>query len=325
MKKITTLLTFTILSVSLFSQLPSYVPTSGLISWYSFSGNPNDSSGHSLNGSITGGVSLTTDRFGNPNSSYLFDGSTGFISVPSNSLLNLSNSYSISGWFNTSSISGSQRTIISQSKTTSQGGLCLNLDNLQNYDVWGDNTDVNGVHSINSNFTPSINTWYNSVETYDGTWLRIYVNGQIKDSTQYTINLSNNLHILTIGSQNVTGTTDYWVGKLDDIGVWNRGLTSTEVLGLYNSHNTTGINSINTNQVSVYPNPTTDNLFINMGNLTGEYSVKVINTLGQVIYQSSIQSVSKVDLSENTKGIYLVEILDNTNSVIETKKVIKIQ
>ena len=45
------------------AQVPSYVPTSGLVGWWPFNGNANDESGNGNNGSIFG-ASLTTDRFG---------------------------------------------------------------------------------------------------------------------------------------------------------------------------------------------------------------------------------------------------------------------
>ena len=48
--------------------------SSNLIAYYPFSGNANDSSGNGYNGTISGDPQLTTDRFGNSNSAYNFDG-----------------------------------------------------------------------------------------------------------------------------------------------------------------------------------------------------------------------------------------------------------
>src|ERR1700689_1178920 len=54
---------------------------SGLIAYYPFSGNANDATGNGNNGIPMNGVQLTTDRFGNPNSAYYFDGIDDYIVV----------------------------------------------------------------------------------------------------------------------------------------------------------------------------------------------------------------------------------------------------
>ena len=87
MKRLLLLITICISSVS-FGQVPSYVPTNGLVGWWGFNGNANDESGNGNNGTVNG-PTLTNDRFGNPNSAYDFDGSTGnHIEIPFSSSLN---------------------------------------------------------------------------------------------------------------------------------------------------------------------------------------------------------------------------------------------
>ena len=63
---------------SINAQVPSYVPTNGLVVCYPFSGNANDASGNGKNGTVTG-ATLTADRFGNANSAYSFDGTSSYI------------------------------------------------------------------------------------------------------------------------------------------------------------------------------------------------------------------------------------------------------
>ncbi len=58
------------------------LPTEGLIAWWPFEGNANDASGHGNNG-VVYGATLTTDRFGNPNSAYYFDGVNDYIDIGS--------------------------------------------------------------------------------------------------------------------------------------------------------------------------------------------------------------------------------------------------
>jgi len=53
-------------------------PTNGLLAWYPFNGNANDESGNGKNGTVNG-ATLTTDRLGNTNSAYSFNGTTDYI------------------------------------------------------------------------------------------------------------------------------------------------------------------------------------------------------------------------------------------------------
>ena len=58
-----------VLSINSFSQ----IPTNGLVGYWPFKGNANDESGNGHDGTVNG-PTLTTDRFGNANSAYYFNG-----------------------------------------------------------------------------------------------------------------------------------------------------------------------------------------------------------------------------------------------------------
>ena len=69
------------LSTLTFGQnVPSYVPTNGLVGWWPFNGNANDESGNGNNGTVNG-ATFTTDRNGASNNAYNFDGQSSFIEV----------------------------------------------------------------------------------------------------------------------------------------------------------------------------------------------------------------------------------------------------
>jgi len=91
---ITTLL----ITSSLVAQIPSYVPTNGLVGYWPFNGNANDESGNGNHGTVNG-ATLTTDRNGNANSAFSFDGVDDWILA--NSIL-LSNDFTINFLINAS-------------------------------------------------------------------------------------------------------------------------------------------------------------------------------------------------------------------------------
>ena len=59
----------------------------GLLAYYPFNGDAKDASGNGNDGTPQNGAQLTTDRFGNPNSAYYFDGIDDYISINDNGKL----------------------------------------------------------------------------------------------------------------------------------------------------------------------------------------------------------------------------------------------
>ena len=98
MKHTITLL-FLLLTTISFAQIPSYVPSNGLVGWWPFNGNANDESGNGNNGTVNG-ATLTADRFGVADKAYSFDGVDDYIQAPNYAL---SGSITFTCWVNMSS------------------------------------------------------------------------------------------------------------------------------------------------------------------------------------------------------------------------------
>ena len=70
----------------------------GLMAYYAFNGNANDESGNGNNGTVNG-ATLTTDRLGNANNAYSFDGEDDYIKVPNSPSIDVAgNTISITAW-----------------------------------------------------------------------------------------------------------------------------------------------------------------------------------------------------------------------------------
>ena len=229
MKKL--LLLLLVLSVfASYAQVPSYVPTNGLVGYWPFNGNANDESGNGNNGTVNG-ATLTTDRFGNANGAYHFTlASSNYISTPGNNLPIGSSSSTMSIWFNAAgfSNSGLSRAMLSygiwnsnKARYIGQRGGSANV--LTYAQLFNDK---------NCTFNYSLNTWYNFVVTYDTGVVKMYINSNL------------------IGTYTITGTAtsqgnvyfgchpslgDFFDGNLDDAAIYNRALTQSEITGLYNA------------------------------------------------------------------------------------------
>jgi len=76
------------------------------------------------------------------------------------------------------------------------------------------------------------------------------------------------------------------------------------------------------NTISMYPNPTLDGIFVNVGDGIGA-SIKVNSLNGSLVAKATaLSSKTYVDLSKLAKGIYIVSIVKN-GELIKMSKVIK--
>ena len=90
-KALLSLVTSFLIISSLLAQVPAYVPTNGLVGYWPFNGNANDESGNGNHGTVNG-ATLTTDRNGNANAAYSFDGISNFIEVINSPSINITGS-----------------------------------------------------------------------------------------------------------------------------------------------------------------------------------------------------------------------------------------
>lgn len=138
-----------------------------------------------------------------------------------------------------------------------------------------------------------------------------------------------------------TNNAWYFYGKLDDIRIYNRVLSVNEISELYNESlcyqsitvtdtliinaNLTGYNPIiYNNTIKIYPNPTKDHIYIKSENNSNGYQIKIINTLSQIVYQTTIsQNQYYVDLNTwSGNGTYFVQLFDTNGNLLEVRKIV---
>lgn len=81
--------------------------------------------------------------------------------------------------------------------------------------------------------TLTAGTWYHIVTTYDGTNSRIYVNGVLQATAAQSGNGSGTTTSRFFIMNSTQTTTLYFSGLVDEVGIWNRAVTSAEVVQLY--------------------------------------------------------------------------------------------
>lgn len=201
------------------------IPTNGLIAWYPFNGNANDASGNGHNGAIAG-ATLTTDRFGNSNSAFLFDGND-YIQVNNDPDLTPTTSISVSCWTNRSQLNN-YGVIVSKDIAGTENGYRFDI-----YVTKGRFIKKGSSFNL-TNQEYSLNQWYHTVCVFDGNSLKYYINGVLDatyPSTEAIIPVS---QPLIFGVSTNFSPDHFFFGKIDDIRIYSTALTETEVLELFN-------------------------------------------------------------------------------------------
>jgi len=200
----------------------------GLVAHYPFSGDATDATGNGHNG-VVHGATLTTDRFGNANSAYWFDGVDDYISVADADALDV-NHFTASLWFNAASPSSpvAPRMLMVKSNTPLTAEvwpmnfrLYLHQDN--NMLIADTFTPHRLARNIPRAYEPQ--TWKHVAFTYDGSRQTVYLDGMNAGSDAQSGTLNVNDYDLRFAARWWNGAiSDYFDGSLDDIRLYNRAL-----------------------------------------------------------------------------------------------------
>lgn len=297
------------LTVNLWAQVPNYVPSNGLVGWWPFSGNANDLSINGNNGLVSNAL-ISSDRFGNSNSCYSFDGNKDYIKIPAN-ILSTAQSTTISIWVLVEN-TVPRNVVLSVGDSTGIAGSNGNHYNLEVYPNSSDPTTSSKlIHSVDKRICESINNpnrwlsdttysfqpmvWNHIVITSDGNQTSYFRNGQLISNLYQGVpvlgrrisDLCAGVNYFWIGKRKREGEEFFMKGKLDDLGMWNRVLTDCEILDLYNSQ----LGSFANSNASINPSSST----------IGTNAILSISTpLQNLQWQSNPSNIGWTNLSNNS-------------------------
>lgn len=258
MIKIISALFFSLLFVSstvLAQEIPDYVPGEGLEAWYPFNGNAVDETGLNPDGELFGSVSITTDRFGDFNSAYEFDGIDDFIEVSTPNMLNFEDdeSFTLNVWFQKYESGAVGNQVIfrkygcpyfsSPSDDDVNDIVSINID-AYSLMIRNRNDNNSGLDVI-APFPFSDTTWNMITYVKTASELKMYFNGINVASGVYIPSGNGNManvpfrfgadRLCVPPGSNPPSLTPrhFFHGKIDDFGLWSRELTDEEINGLY--------------------------------------------------------------------------------------------
>ena len=185
-----------------------------------------DTSGQGNNGTYNG---VLYSQVGKLNTALSFDGSNDYVSVADSANLDITDDITVSLWIKMNS-KAPWDSILTKS-------IVWDGDNGYGFFFRGGGPVLNffinhvdyGVAVLDP--SPSVGEWHHIVGTYDGSNVRIYSDGVEGTPMSYTNSIGTNNKDLRIGYDADLG--GYFDGSIDEVAIWNRALSPTEVLDLY--------------------------------------------------------------------------------------------
>jgi hypothetical protein len=210
----------------------------GLIAYYPFSGDANDASGNGFNGTIVGPI-LSSDQYDNPNSTYQFNGSNDYIDTIPAHLIPSSISFSV--WIYPTRLLENEMQIFGSMENASGGKNGINGSygnsggngNLIKFSCYQNNLLVGPTVTIPTTALP-LNSWSHVVFILnDANEASIYVDGDVVGSGNFSTACDTHDRTLMIG-KSVRSQSRSFEGKIDEVRIYNRALTTAEVQQIYN-------------------------------------------------------------------------------------------
>ncbi len=202
--------------------------------YYPFNGNYEDESGEDKMGDdshngVGSGVVFAADRFGcdqRANEFELWD----YIEIPSESDFDVTTNFTVSFWayINNWSSSGSDSFV-----SKGDNSWRIERSDTTNNITFG----LKGVRPENTVAPDIINDslWHHIVVAFDGSNKFVYIDGILAISETTKRRLKKNNSLVRIGSR---GVLNEFNGRIDDVVIWKRVLSATEITNIYNGTRT---------------------------------------------------------------------------------------
>ncbi len=205
--------------------------SSGLVAFYSLSGDAKDNSRYKNNGEIYG-AELSTDRYNLPYNAYHFNGHSDYIKLPHSKIIKSMNHHmTATAWIYPEIYKGA-RGILGW-----DGHWVLYLDKLRA--VGAVRRYPSGFKAAYSDDGAPIQQWSFVAMTYDGNKICVYTNGKLsKTEAFFADSLGSQgfrLYSQPMIGHGVGVYPQYFMGKIDEIYFYNRALNGTEIKALYDS------------------------------------------------------------------------------------------
>jgi len=183
---------------------------------------------------VNGTPTWTTGLGGN--GALTFDGSTGFLSIPDQADYDNVTQFTVTAWVNPSNFPGNMSILSKDSPTPNQRMLYFGLNSSGNLHLFGSSDGTNPSFNLFSVSSVPTSTWTHVAATWDGSDIKVYINGILDGSLSYTGSLHESLAGIQIGGKYLnfsSSPTYFFDGSIMEVRLYRRGLSPTEVNQIY--------------------------------------------------------------------------------------------
>ncbi len=199
-------------------------PSTGLVGAWGFDeasgATTADGSGKGNVGTLGGATRTTAGRFG---SALSFDGVNDWVTVNDSASLRLTTGLTVEGWAYPTA-GGDWRTLALKEIS---GQLSWALYPFGENGIPGGHANTGADLWASGTGSPPVNTWTHFATTYDGTTIRLYINGVQVGTRAQTGTLRAGPEPLRFGGNGVWG--EWFAGRLDEIRVYDRALSASQI------------------------------------------------------------------------------------------------
>jgi hypothetical protein len=178
-----------------------------------------------------------------------FDGLDDIITTDFNSLIN-SDAISIEAWIYPTGGNTTIQNVVTNADVDNNTGFKFPKTN-DKWNSYSFELSVDGTwQELNAVFpTVALNKWNHVAATYDGYFMRIYLNGNLVGIKEITGTYTKSSKPMIIG--NVDGRSEYYKGTLDEVRIWNRAISQCEIINNMKTCELNGDNNGLANQISL--------------------------------------------------------------------------
>jgi hypothetical protein len=279
-----------------------------------FNGSAADVSGNGNHGTVSGNVTLTTDRFGQPNKAYQFvNGTNDFISISNFNNVAPTNELTIAMWAKSDLVATHCLFLLNPDNSSDR---CVGCANYTGVGLIWDYGDIYNSGRNTSNIFQDLG-WhhYTFVFSQSNNFKRAYVDGilEISSSVLSWLNNKNFPFYIGAGSSDISGASLRWRGKIDEVVMYNRALDSAEVNALFST--AMCVPTAATDELSkpdhsfFFPAISQTGIFNYKGDINLLKKIEVTSLEGKIVMEIDPSKISKpesLDLSSFSDGVYFI-------------------
>ncbi|MEM1353906.1 MAG: LamG-like jellyroll fold domain-containing protein [Planctomycetota bacterium] len=165
---------------------------------------------------------------GDDDSALVFDGTNDYLTAPHILDPATAGSFSAACWVRSDQVAAGKMMLKQTNGTGGTGRTWIGIRTTGQF-----YTHLGGV-VLQGTTIVTVDTWYHCAVTFDGTTLRLFVNGQLEASSTPTMDACPN-GVMHIGLHEDLSPPRYFDGALADVIIWPTALTDTQVQDLYNA------------------------------------------------------------------------------------------